>query len=115
MRCRRITSAWRWTAPGQTFMSGASTAPPKIRDGSRTTEDTEAIRTAMITLLETSGAGAAHHTKLRILLAPDLASLWYLRTDLLRHLSIVNGEAMGREQVEVITTMFKSRTPHVVS
>lgn len=72
----------------------------------------EPIRQAM---LESFGGGSPSASfpqlESRILLAADLQSLWYLRSDLMAALSSLQGEFTARHSLQDITSMFEGLLP----
>lgn len=47
----------------------------------------------------------------RVLYAPDIQALWYLRSDVMTLLASRVGESVAREHVQAITEMFKGLLP----
>ena len=87
------------------------TEEPVVLDASA---QTEAVRAAMLDAL--SPLGQAQHAGLIrawscIVRAPDIQTLWYLRSDLLSILAEFCGEPAARKQVEVLTQMFCGLIP----
>ncbi len=70
------------------------------------------IRQAMMDSL--AGIGDNHQvTKLtgRLLYAPDIQSLWYLRGDVMTMLAGLLGEAVAKDRLATITKMFNGLLP----
>lgn len=77
----------------------------------RAAAHTESIRQHMLDSLGHDGCAAFAHIERRILFAPDLQSLWYLRSDLMVALSSLNGEFIARQCLKDITDMFEGLLP----
>lgn len=71
----------------------------------------EAVRTAMLRVLDEYSATSHVQLDLRISDARDLETLWYLRPELMNAISASRGEAVARECVERVTGYFKGYRP----
>lgn len=71
----------------------------------------ELIRQAMLESLGNRSCSAFPQLESRILLAVDLQSLWYLRSDLMAALSSLQGEFTARHSLKDITSMFEGFMP----
>jgi len=71
----------------------------------------EVIRQTMLDSLGDSGCSAFSQVERRILLAADLQSLWYLRSDLMGALCSLQGESTARQSLKDITAMFEGLLP----
>jgi hypothetical protein len=70
------------------------------------------IRKAMLELLPCEGSG--HETdrlRLRLLVAADATSLWFLRVDLHRHLTRSSCERSAMQQVHALRPLFEGSIP----
>lgn len=75
----------------------------------------EAIRTAMLTALadiESTQPHAFSQILVTITQAPDVQSLWEVRSDLLRLIADRDGELAARKTLDGITEMFRGLVPH---
>jgi len=65
-------------------------------------------------MLESLGSERQAWQKLerRIVLAADLQSLWYLRSDLMAALASLNGECSAGQTLQRITDLFEGVLPH---
>jgi len=48
---------------------------------------------------------------IRVLYAPDLQALWYLRSDVMTLMSTRLGESLARERMTPVTSMFRGLLP----
>lgn len=71
----------------------------------------EDIREAMLDALEVAGTVVASKLELRVTYASDLQDLWYLRGDIMAALAAVEGEALAREKLNQISSMFTGLLP----
>ena len=71
----------------------------------------ESVRLAMLEAVEDHCGAKWDALHDRITLAGDLASLWYLRSDLVHAISSTKGEAVARACVAEITPLFKGYQP----
>lgn len=69
------------------------------------------IRQAMLEGLAQIGRGRFPHVEQRILLASNVAALWFLRPELLMVLAAQLGEQAAREVIDEITEMFQGLLP----
>lgn len=70
------------------------------------------IRQAMLDCL--AGLDESHHLArvwARVLYAPDIQALWYLRSEVMTLLARLLGEAAAHSQLSTITTMFQGLLP----
>lgn len=71
----------------------------------------EDIRQAMLDSLGDEGCASYPHIERRVLFAPDLQGLWYLRADIMVALSSLQGERAASQQIRQITAMFEGLLP----
>lgn len=71
----------------------------------------EDIRQAMLDTLGDDGCANYPHIERRVLFAPDLQGLWYLRTDIMVAISSLRGEVVASQRVRQITSMFDGLLP----
>lgn len=71
----------------------------------------ERVRKTMLDSLGSHGCSVYPRIERRILLAADLQSLWYLRSDLMAALSTLEDEFTARQQLHQITSMFEGLLP----
>jgi len=76
-----------------------------------TTFGIEDIRQAMLDALGKEGCAHYPHIERRVLFAPDLQGLWYLRTDVMVAISSLRGELVADQRIRQITTMFDGLLP----
>jgi hypothetical protein len=69
------------------------------------------IRAAMLACLASCGPGKHPHLAHRLKFAPDIAALWYARSDLMRALAASQGESMARAHIAGITLLFEGLLP----
>lgn len=75
-------------------------------------ENTEAIRAAMLRLLDAdTEAGATGSLARRVLFASDAEGLWYLRSEIMSVLASSRGEAAARELLAGISVLFHEVLP----
>jgi hypothetical protein len=72
------------------------------------------IRYAMLNCLGADGRREFAHIERRLKYAPTVASLWYLRPELLMALSSKVGERAAREQVDQLSEMFDAHIPEAM-
>jgi len=72
----------------------------------------EDIRQAMLDSLGDEGCVNYPHIERRVLFAPDLQGLWYLRTDIMVAISSLQGEMIASQRIRQITRMFEGLLPH---
>lgn len=80
-------------------------------DEARTSVRIEDIRQAMLDALGKEGCPSYPSIERRVLFAPDLQGLWYLRSDVMIALSSVHGEGVARQKIRHITSMFEGLLP----
>lgn len=80
-------------------------------DDSRTTFRIEDIRQAMLDSLGDEGCASYPHIERRVLFAPDLQGLWYLRSDVMVAISSLRGEGVASQRIRQITRMFEGLLP----
>jgi hypothetical protein len=90
-------------------MQGLLGRPPV--DDTHTTFRIEDIRQAMLDSLGDEGCASYPHIERRVLFAPDLQGLWYLRADIMVALSSLQGEGRASQQIRQITGMFEGLLP----
>lgn len=71
----------------------------------------EDIRQAMLDSLGQEGCSHYPHIERRVLFAPDLQGLWYLRSDIMVAVSSLQGEMIASQRVRQITRMFEGLLP----
>jgi len=71
----------------------------------------ESVRLAMLGAVEDHCGVQWDHLHDRITLANDLATLWYMRSDLVNAISSTKGEAIARDCVTKITPLFRGYQP----
>ena len=71
----------------------------------------EDIRQAMLDSLGEEGCTSYPHIERRVLFAPDLQGLWYLRADMMVALSSLQGERAASQKIRQITHMFEGLLP----
>jgi hypothetical protein len=82
-------------------------APDPVPDGR-----IQDIRQAMLDCLTLPNVSEqASHTLARVMRAPDLQALWYLRADVMILLASLVGEAQARTRLLPITNMFVGLLP----
>ena len=75
----------------------------------------DAIREAMLALLDAYGAKQFPQVVRRIRYADDLEALWYLRGDLMAALAASLDESRARKMVDSITAQFQGLLPQGLS
>lgn len=90
-------------------MQGLLGRPPV--DESHSCFRIEDIRQAMLDSLGDEGCSSFPHIERRVLFAPDLQGLWYLRADVMVALSSLQGERLASQQIRQITAMFEGLLP----
>ncbi len=83
---------------------------PMVED-SHATVRIEDIRQAMLDSLGDEGCNNFPHIERRVLFAPDLQGLWYLRADIMVAISSLQGEGMANQKIRLITGMFEGLLP----
>lgn len=85
--------------------------------GLATIDDTHAsvriedIRQAMLDTLGDEGCASYPQVERRVLFAPDLQGLWYLRAEIMMALCALQGEQVASQRIRLITTMFEGLLP----
>lgn len=82
-----------------------------VPDGGRGACRIEDIRQAMLDSLGDEGCANYPHIERRVLFAPDLHGLWYLRTDIMVAISSLQGEVVASQRIRQITRMFEGLLP----
>lgn len=83
---------------------------PVVEDN-RATVRIEDIRQAMLDSLGDEGCTSYPQIERRVLFAPDLQGLWYLRTDIMVAISSLQGEGVANQKIRLITRMFEGLLP----
>lgn len=81
------------------------------RDEGRMAFRIEDIRQAMLDSLGEDGCANYPHIERRVLFAPDLQGLWYLRSDVMVAISSLRGELVASQRIRQITGMFEGHLP----
>ena len=71
----------------------------------------EDIRQAMLDSLGDEGCSSFPQIERRVLFAPDLQGLWYLRADMMVALSSLQGERVASQKIRHLTQMFEGLLP----
>jgi hypothetical protein len=71
----------------------------------------DAVRVAMLSLLDGHKSAVIQRIEQRIRFAQDLEALWYLRQDIVVALAEFDGETAARERITAFNGMFKGRLP----
>ena len=105
VRIKMFAATAKWLAAWRGKLSplGATTADEAAR--------LDDIRQAMLEGLAQIGRGRFPHVEQRILLASNVAALWFLRPELLMVLAAQLGEQAAREVIDEITEMFQGLLP----
>lgn len=82
-----------------------------VPDEGRNAFRIEDIRQAMLDSLGDDGCANYPHIERRVLFAPDLQGLWYLRTDIMVAISSLRGEVVASQRIRQITSMFEGLLP----
>jgi hypothetical protein len=82
-----------------------------VPDEGRNAFRIEDIRQAMLDSLGDDGCANYPHIERRVLFAPDLQGLWYLRTDMMVAISSLRGEVVASQRIRQITSMFEGLLP----
>jgi hypothetical protein len=82
-----------------------------ITDEAHVTVRIEDIRQAMLDCLGDEGCTSYPHIERRVLFAPDLQGLWYLRADIMVAISSLQGESVANQKIRLITGMFEGLLP----
>lgn len=78
------------------------------QDATGPSDRVEAIRKAMLQLLEQSPDGHNSTIERRVLFAHSLDDLWYARPELMTAVAAARGEAIARDCLADITRMFEA-------
>ncbi|HPH12224.1 MAG TPA: hypothetical protein PLC34_00390 [Burkholderiaceae bacterium] len=72
----------------------------------------ENIRMAMLECLRNVlPSEELEHVRARVMYGSDVQSLWYVRSDMMSLLASTHGETVAREQMDVLSGMFKGLVP----
>ncbi len=71
----------------------------------------EDIRQVMLDSIGDEGCASYPHIERRVLFAPDLQGLWYLRADIMVVISSMQGERVANQKIRLITGMFEGLLP----
>lgn len=82
-----------------------------LADEADATVRIEDIRQAMLDSLGEEACASHPHIERRVLFAPDLQGLWYLRADIMVAISSVQGECVANQKIRLITGMFEGLLP----
>lgn len=102
------TMSWKTSKFASSLISLFADAPSDTRTESRAHK----IRDAILDVLQEGTP--CHELDLivaRVHCAPNIQTLWYLRTDVMTLLSAQYGEAAAREELRVISNMFRGLLP----
>ena len=80
-------------------------------DDSQVAVRIEDIRQVMLDSLGDEGCLSFPHIERRVLFAPDLQGLWYLRSDIMVAISSMQGESEANTKIRQITCMFEGLLP----
>lgn len=80
------------------------------QDVSNTPQALERVRRAMLQLVDLH-CPEAIELRHRLLYAPDIDTLWYLRSNLMAAISANRGEAVARECITRVTVLFQKHPP----
>jgi hypothetical protein len=92
-------------------MQGLLGWPAAADEDSRSAYGIEDIRHAMLEALGKEGCANYPHIERRVLFAPDLQGLWYLRSDVMVAISSLRGELVASQRIRQITAMFDGLLP----
>lgn len=84
-----------------------STARPRLDDAAIMDQ----VREAMLTLTAEESGERANGLARRIRYATDLQALWFMRGEIMQLLARTHGEAVARERVEEISSLFADLLP----
>lgn len=71
----------------------------------------ERVRSAMLQVLDAHGAGDQFQLDVKICDAKDIATLWYLRPELMHTIAASEGEAAAGRCIAGITELFQGHQP----
>lgn len=94
----------------QSLFSGHTGTPE-----SRAQSALEDIREAILEELAVPGAATASKLELKVTYATDLQDLWYLRGDIMAAIASIDGEAMARRKLNLISNMFRGLLPRALT
>jgi hypothetical protein len=100
--------SWKTSKFASSLISLFADSPPDTRTESRA----QNIREAMLdSLRDATPCHVLDQVVARVYCAPNVQTLWYLRTDVMTLLSGQYGEAAAREELRVISDMFRGLLP----
>ena len=74
-------------------------------------DDLEALRTAMLRVLDQSIDGVNSAIERKLLFALDIDQLWYARPELMTAIAASKGEAVASTCLAEVTRLFETRVP----
>jgi len=74
-------------------------------------DDLEALRAAMLRVLDQSAGGVNSAIERKLLFARDIDQLWYARPDLMTAIAASKGEAVANTCLAEVTRLFETRVP----
>ena len=102
------TMSWKTSKFASSLISLFADSPPDTRNESRAHNIREAI---LDSLGDATPSHVLDQVVARVWCAPNIQTLWYLRTDIMTLLSGQYGEAAAREELRVISKMFRGLLP----
>lgn len=100
--------SWKTSKFASSLISLFADSPPDTR----TENCAQDIREAILgSLRDATPCHVLDQVVARVFCAPNIQSLWYLRTDVMTLLSGQYGEAAAREELRVISNMFRGLLP----
>ncbi len=75
-------------------------------------DDLEALRAAMLRVLDQSTDGVNSAIERKLLFAHDINQLWYARPELMTAIAASKGEALAKTCLDQITHLFETRAPN---
>jgi hypothetical protein len=100
--------SWSLSKYSSSLMSRLRRSRPKPGDKERILE----IRQAMLdNLTEVSESHKLTRVYVRIVFAPDIQALWYLRCDMMTLLALRVGESVAAKRIEATTALFNGLMP----
>jgi hypothetical protein len=104
--------SWKTSKFASSLISLFADSPPDTRAES----STQGIREAMLdSLSDATPCHVLDQVVARVFCAPNIQTLWYLRTDVMTLLSGQYGEAAAREELRVLSDMFRGLLPVALS
>jgi hypothetical protein len=100
---------WKPTIQSLFGLLGSQRSPRELDDAIGDIQET------MLAALGQAGAKAFPAVARRVMYAPDLQALWYLRGDLMAALAALHGEAQARGTIEDISDQFHGLLPRGMS